>query len=97
MPKSEILGETSFPGGSWLAVEQDVRRLQIEVDQPAGVEVSDGSGDRLGEPGGIARRERLRQSILERPSRHILEDEPQPFLGLVHAMDRHDMVVRDPR
>ncbi len=91
------LGGDDFPGGSWLAVEQDVRRLQIEVKNPAGVEVSDGAGDCLRESGGIPRRERLRQSILERSPGHIFKDEPQPFLGLVHAMDRHDMVVRYPR
>ena len=91
------LGGDDFPGGSRLAVEQDVRRFQIEVKNPAGVEVADGAGDRFRESGGIPRRERLRQSILERPPRHIFNDEPQPFLGLVHAMDGHDMVVRHPR
>ena len=70
------LGGDDVPGGSRLAVKQDVRRFQIEVKNPAGVEVSDGAGDGFGESGGIPRRERLRQSILERSSRHIFKDEP---------------------
>ncbi len=77
----------------WSSVEMP----GIEVTNPAGVEVSDGAGDRFCKPGGIPGRERLRQSILERSPGHVFHDEPQPFLGLVHSMDRHDVVVRHPR
>ena len=66
-----------FPGGFRPAVEQDVRRFEIEVNNPAGVEVSDGakassSVSRAADP----ERKRLRQAILECSSRHIFKDEP---------------------
>ncbi len=62
--------------GARLAVEQDVRRLQVEMTNPVRVEVSDGEGDGFGEPSRIPGRERLRQSLLECPARHIFKDQP---------------------
>ena len=91
-------GPTSSQGAPRLAVEQDVRRLQIEVGPaPRAWKYPTARAIVSGESGGIKRQERLRQSILERAPGHILEHEPEPFLGLAHAMDRHDLVMRHPR
>ena len=73
-----------------LAVEEDVRRLQVAVDEAALVRVREPGGD-LGRRSAASPRRAAagrREPVLERPAGQVLEHHVGPAVGLAVVVDR---------
>ena len=79
-------------------VEQDVRRLQVTVDDAPLVGMSQPGRDLARYAAGVGVRERLagRQPVLERAAGQVLEHQEPPSLGQSVVVDRADVDVREP-
>ncbi len=89
-PKSAILARPS-------AVEEDVRRLQVTMDEAALVRVREARGDLLRDPAGLPVRQRAagREPVLERAARQVLEDHVRALVCLPVVEELADVGMRE--
>src|SRR5439155_17836231 len=75
-------------------VEEDVRRLQVAMDETAVVELREARRDPPGDAGRLGVRQwPLRQPLLERPAVQPLERHERAGLSLAVVVDAHDVLV----
>jgi hypothetical protein len=88
--------EVTEPHASVL-VQVDVPRLQVPVDDPAGVGVLERTAELVADPGRFVDRQPVLgcfpDPILEVPSTHVLGDQIELFPVLAHVVDRDDVGV----
>jgi hypothetical protein len=80
-------------GGS---VEQDIRGLQVEVEQAGAVDHLDGPGDGFQQPSRIAGRVGELQPLLQGSARDEFEHQIEPTVGLPDLVQRDDIRVPHP-
>ena len=87
-PGQPEVGDVGFP----LAVDQDIGRLQIAVEDAAPVGVIDGRGDGRDQP---RRGREIGRELAEPPIQALpldqLHAEESPARGMAHFVDRHDV------
>ena len=90
IPKSAIFGLA-------LAVEEDVRRLQVAMDEPALVRVREPCGDLGRDPQclRVGQRRARFQAILERAVRQVLEHHVRLSVGLAVVVERAEVRMRE--
>ena len=81
-----------------LALEQDVLRLDVAMDDALPLGISQGVGYRPGDPQRIRQRELglARQAAPERLALHVGHGEPEPAGCLTGVVDRQDVRVVEP-
>ena len=97
----DCLGAFGQPGNAKIgqvscavAVEEDVGRFQVAVDDVVGVGFVQGGGDALGDGDDLFQRQRpLRQAVLQRTAVHQAHDDVGPGVFLAVVVHRHNGVV----
>ena len=88
-PRDAEVGEL----GAALRVEEDVRGLQVAVDDPVRVRMGEAGGDLGREPLRleVGQRPTAAEALLERAAAEVFEDEVRPALGLADVVDPGDV------
>ncbi|HEY0613301.1 MAG TPA: gephyrin-like molybdotransferase Glp, partial [Candidatus Elarobacter sp.] len=83
-----------------LLVEEDVRRLEVAMDEAAVVQMRETGGDSRRDPAGFVIRERpacFAEPFFERPARQPLERHERPGRVLAVVVDAHHVLVTERR
>jgi hypothetical protein len=84
----------SLSPGLLVCLQEDVRRLEVAVDDAAAVGVGDGAGEGLDQAGGFPRRLGFAaQPLGQAASRDVLQGEVGQAVDLAELMDLHDARV----
>ena len=89
------LGGDLIPGGVWVAVEEDVRGLQVEVKQPGVVNFMNGGRNGFEQAGGVARREGGKETFIEAAALDEFEHEIEPRAGFADLVELDDVGMAD--
>ena len=84
------------PVGPGRPVEQDVRRLDVQVQQAGPVDRLDGTGHVADQPGGLAGRERPGDPVAEAAAGDQVEDQEEAPFVLAGLVEPDDVRVPDP-